>query len=214
MPPEENKAEEQKVDGKVGAILFGIAHGLSGISSSWGKAPGAVKILVSFVLVCVLGVPAFALVWTTVHSAKKEPTTSSSFVTSGGPGSLVVHPGAAASFSQSGGITAGQIMLGQPSRHIDDRLRDEIKSKIPIDRKVSIEVIQGDQEAFQYATEIHDFLERQRYDVMKISTVSCDKPQFGQGLVTGTDPTVLRIGSRQSPTSIDPQSLQSPKCDP
>jgi hypothetical protein len=58
--------------GAAGHILSGIGAGITKINSAWGKASLAVKLLVAFVLLSVLGVPAFVVVWKTVE--KKEPT--------------------------------------------------------------------------------------------------------------------------------------------
>ena len=201
--------------GAIGAVLNGTATGIGRLSVSWREPPSAVKLLVSFVILCVLGVPAFAIVWKIVSPEKTISTASATTnlapQSSNSASSVVLHPGAAASFGQSGGVTAGQVMLGQPARHLDDCVREDMKSRIPIDRKVAVEVVQGDQEAFQFAAEIRDFLASQRYSIeSKVKPVTCNDPVFGQTLITGSDPMVVRIGTREQPTSVDPRSILLP----
>jgi hypothetical protein len=44
----------------------------------------------------------------------------------------------------------------------------------------------------------------------KVKPVTCNDPVFGQTLITGSDPMVVRIGTREQPTSVDPRSILLP----
>jgi hypothetical protein len=84
------------------------------------------------------------------------------------------------SYFQSGGITAHTVNIGAQARHVDDRLRAELRRMIPHGSKVEIEVVMGDSEALKFAHEITAFLDVEGRPVGTFAQSMFTGPMIGQ----------------------------------
>lgn len=99
------------------------------------------------------------------------------------------------SFFQQGGITANQVFIGKQPRQLDDRLKGNLKSMIAQDKSKKIEVnaVMGDPEAFQYANEIKNYLISQGYTAVDgVAQAIFSQPVTGNQ-ITPMDETLCRI---------------------
>ncbi len=67
--------------------------------------------------------------------------------------------------NQNGGITAGQVIIGTPDRKFTEEAKNQLLPHISKDIPLQVTAVYGDQEAFQYATQILDFLQKEGYSV-------------------------------------------------
>ena len=84
------------------------------------------------------------------------------------------------SYNQSGGITAGEIHVGEQARHITPEVASQLYQHLPKDKKVSIAAVMGDQEAFRFANEVKDYLSSKGYTVDGVSQSIYSRPVVGQ----------------------------------
>ncbi len=103
----------------------------------------------------------------------------------------------ATSFNQSGGITAGQVIVGPQPRRLNDGLRGQLRSALPHDKKVTVVAVMGDGEAFQFASEIKQFLEGETYNVSGVDQAVYSGPVVGQRIQPRDDGLEVIIGTRQ-----------------
>lgn len=91
------------------------------------------------------------------------------------------------SFNQRGGITAGELNIGNQQRSLSKQNKETILGNLEKDAEIKVTSVMGDGEAFQYAQEIKRFLEENGYgSVEGIARVI--KAQPTQGQVINTDP--------------------------
>lgn len=103
------------------------------------------------------------------------------------------------SYNQTGGITAGQVFVGNPNRHLDEGLRQQLRAALPRDKRVTVIAVMGDGEAFQFADEVKRFLESENYNVSGVDQGVFSGPVIGQGVQPRGDGFEVVIGTRPSP---------------
>lgn len=81
--------------------------------------------------------------------------------------------------NQQGGITAGQVNIGIPRRHLTDNLRNQLEEFK--DKKINITTAFGDNEAITFGYEIKDYLFQNGFDVAS----------FGQTMFANSQPKGL-----------------------
>lgn len=81
---------------------------------------------------------------------------------------------------QAGGITAGQVFVGQAGRHLDDRWRRQLREALPRDKKINVIAVLGDGEAFQFANEVMQYLKTEGYDAGGVNQAVFSGPVTGQ----------------------------------
>lgn len=84
------------------------------------------------------------------------------------------------SINQQGGITAHTVNVGQPSRHINDDVKNQLNNQLDKSRKVDVVVVLGDGEAFSFATEINKYLVASGYQTTGVSQAMFSGPVIGQ----------------------------------
>jgi len=90
------------------------------------------------------------------------------------------------SYSQSGGITAGEIHVGQQPRRFTPDVASQLRGLLPTGKKAVVTAVMGDQEAFRFASEIKDYLTSQGYEVDGVNQAIFSGPITGQ-IVRPTD---------------------------
>lgn len=96
-------------------------------------------------------------------------------------------------------VKAENLVVGKPARHLDDSLRQQLQTALPRDRKVRVQAVAGDGEAFQFAEEVKNFLQSQRYDVSGVDQAFYSGPVVGQGIIPNGDGFEIRIGTNPTP---------------
>jgi len=100
------------------------------------------------------------------------------------------------SYNQRGGITAGVLNLGAPSRRLNDKLKVRLLEVLRDKKKeVSITSALGDGEALIFATEIMEFLSGQDFQVRGVNRAVWSKPLRGQTI--DPDTYEIRIGTQE-----------------
>ena len=71
------------------------------------------------------------------------------------------------SHNQSGGITAGQVLIGRPPRQLDEPAREHLRRELPAGSNVQVErrFFAGDDESYRLADQIEEFLRASGYQV-------------------------------------------------
>lgn len=104
------------------------------------------------------------------------------------------------SHNQSGGITAGQVFVGQQGRHVTDAVKSQLTQLIAEHEveKVIVTAGLGNAEAIQFAAEIKAYLLSIDMKVDGIKQAVWSGPVVGQeaNLVPGTKNLELTIGSQ------------------
>ena len=87
------------------------------------------------------------------------------------------------SVGQSGGITAGVVNVGAQPRKLNAKVQQRLVEVLP-DKEgdVTITAVMGDGEAFQFATEIKEFLAGQGYSVKGVNQAVYSNPVAGQSV--------------------------------
>jgi hypothetical protein len=62
------------------------------------------------------------------------------------------------SYNQSGGITAGNVTIGQIPRSLDAGLQAQILREMPRDKAISVTAVAGDSEAMNLASQVYEFM--------------------------------------------------------
>lgn len=103
------------------------------------------------------------------------------------------------SFNQSGGITAHTVTVGTPHRTIDARVRQQLDQLTAGKRKIEVNAVMGDSEAFQFATEITNYLKGKGAPVDGVDQVVYSGPVFGQSVKELPDEGLaIIVGARQN----------------
>jgi hypothetical protein len=100
------------------------------------------------------------------------------------------------SYNQSGGITAQQVNIEQPRRHVDDRLKVKMLNELPRDKPVEVVTVMGDTEAHAFAEEMLQFLKTSGFDASGVTQAIFAEPVRGIDCHTYENPMQLIIGSR------------------
>lgn len=104
------------------------------------------------------------------------------------------------SVNQRGGITANNVNIESPERHINDLIKNSLVAQLPNNKAQEIDVtsVLGDQEAYQFAQEIKEYLENKGYKVNGVNQVVFDKPVKGQIISSKEDDSFsIIIGGRE-----------------
>lgn len=98
------------------------------------------------------------------------------------------------SYHQTGGITAGQVHIGQQPRIITSEDKATLLQNVPHDKPVEINAQLGDGESFQAATLIFQFLKSHGYDVDGVGQVAGATPLRGAMIYNGGPTTIITVG--------------------
>lgn len=101
------------------------------------------------------------------------------------------------SHNQSGGITAHTVNVGSQARHLNPDIASQLTQLVAKGKPVNVVAVMGDQEAFQFASEIKACLESQGYSVSGVDQVIYSEPVVGQFVDPKGDGYEIRIGSRR-----------------
>ena len=93
--------------------------------------------------------------------------------------------------NQQGGITAGQVNIGTPQRHLTEGLKQQLENFR--DKKIGITTVMGDAEAIQFGYEIKDYLEQNGYDFTSIAQGVFSGPIKGQSIREEKDGNITLI---------------------
>jgi len=100
------------------------------------------------------------------------------------------------SHKQQGGITAGIVKVGTPPRTISSVIKEQFAQHFKDKNKtVTIKCVLGDDEAFNFATQIREYLINEGYSVGGLLQVVFGKPVLGQEI--DPDTWIIKIGSRK-----------------
>lgn len=84
--------------------------------------------------------------------------------------------------NQQGGITAGQVNIGTPTRHLEGEYKVELDKALPTDKEKGIIISHvNDSEAKLFAYEVKNYLEKNGYRVLDIRTIQAGDPIKGWG---------------------------------
>ena len=110
------------------------------------------------------------------------------------------------SYDQSGGITAGQVNIGQQFRQLNDRSKGQLRDVITAhpDTAIRVDAVMGDGEAFGLAEQVKAFLLAEGHEVDGVDQVVYGSPVIGQSIVFENDLWVIRIGHTQQSQALDP----------
>ncbi len=100
-------------------------------------------------------------------------------------------------FNQRGGITAGQVNVAPQPRRVNDDVRRQLRNALPRNSKVTLVAVMGDGEAFQFASEIKQFLGDEGYNVSGVDQVVYNGPVMGQSIRSRDNSFEVIIGTRQ-----------------
>ncbi|WAC72057.1 hypothetical protein OU995_21170 [Roseateles sp. SL47] len=103
------------------------------------------------------------------------------------------------SFGQQGGITAHTVNINGPvDRHLDEAGKASILQQLSKDVTFDVVAVQGDQEAFQFAYEIHQFLVQSGYKATGVSQAWFSAPVKGLHLkeIPENSLTQIIVGAR------------------
>lgn len=111
------------------------------------------------------------------------------------------YQGPVTSYGQQGGITAGVVNIGPQARNLDlpssDGLKQQMLSQLPRDKEITVTAILGDQEAMNFATQIHAFLKANGFKMKEpdgVSQALFNKPI--QGLQFNPDTNDFIVGGK------------------
>lgn len=101
--------------------------------------------------------------------------------------------------NQSGGITAhtvnvGTVNMGPQPRMLNDQLAQQLLAAIPQGKLVTVVAVMGDQEAFQFATQVKNFLASREYNVSGVDQAVYTQPIIGQHINLKGDGVEIVIG--------------------
>jgi hypothetical protein len=100
------------------------------------------------------------------------------------------------SYNQSGGITAHTVNVGPQARHLDADGQSQLRKNLPSGASVQIDAAMGDQESYQFASEIKAFLISAGYKVKGVNQCVWNKPVIGQFIEPYGDGFRVVIGGR------------------
>jgi hypothetical protein len=103
------------------------------------------------------------------------------------------------SYFQTGGITAGQVIIAPPNRKLDQTNSTQLLNNLPDkNEKIDVTCVWGDSDSFQFATQILDFLKAQGYkSVEGVTQAMYTRPVLGQNIIRDTTGVKIIIGARQ-----------------
>ncbi|HTD98465.1 MAG TPA: carboxypeptidase-like regulatory domain-containing protein [Mucilaginibacter sp.] len=103
------------------------------------------------------------------------------------------------SYFQSGGITAGQVIIAPPNRKLDENNSAQLLNSLPDkNEKINVTSVWGDSEAFGFATVISDFLKSKGYKKIDgVDQSMFTRPVVGQIIQRDSTGVKIIIGARQ-----------------
>lgn len=101
------------------------------------------------------------------------------------------------SVNQSGGITAQTVNIGPQPRHLDTGTASNLESLLSKDKKITITAVLGDGEAFQFASEIVNYLKSRGYTVDGVNQSVYSQPVMGQIVQPTAAGFDIIIGTKQ-----------------
>lgn len=103
------------------------------------------------------------------------------------------------SINQQGGITAGTVNISPQERKLTQGLIAQLETLLKDHKtnKIDIVAVLGDQEAYQFATQIDKYLKSQGYLTDGVSQAVFSEPVLGQNIEFGTDVVKIIIGGRK-----------------
>jgi hypothetical protein len=104
------------------------------------------------------------------------------------------------SFNQSGGITAQTVNVGPGKRTLNESVQEQLDNAMIGKKKVTVVAVMGDGEAFQFATEIFDYLKGKNVPLYGGGVVQAafGRPIIGQiANQLPNDELQIIVGSRQ-----------------
>ncbi len=85
------------------------------------------------------------------------------------------------SYFQQGGITAAQVNIGKQVRHFTEEVKQALVPHLQSKKEViDLVTVWGDQEAFQFSSEIKEFLVSNNYNVNGVNQAIFGTPVKGQ----------------------------------
>ena len=99
------------------------------------------------------------------------------------------------SYNQQGGITAGEVNIGPKSRHVTEEVKKELDRNLALDKNKEILVLYSadDFETQNFAFEIKQYLESQRYKIKGYGRQFSSKPQKGVGIIDKPDGSIVLV---------------------
>ena len=103
------------------------------------------------------------------------------------------------SINQSGGITAGTVNIGNPTRTITDQNKAFLQEHLPKDAPVTVVCTMGDGEAHSFANDILNWLQANGYSNAKgVDQAVWSQPVIGIGLVPKPEDSFeIQVGTNQ-----------------
>jgi len=102
--------------------------------------------------------------------------------------------------NQQGGITAGEVNIGKTPRIFNQQVALALQAHLPSekDKTIVITAVMGDQEAFQFAEQIKEYLSSQGWKVDGVDQAVYSKPVVGQIIKPRSDGKVeIIIGGKE-----------------
>lgn len=101
------------------------------------------------------------------------------------------------SHNQSGGITAHTVNIGALPRILDPVSAQQLTNALPARVAVEVVSVWGDQEAFQFATQVKNYLVGAGYTVSGVHQAMFNQPVLGQVIENQANQNKVIIGARQ-----------------
>ena len=100
--------------------------------------------------------------------------------------------------NQSGGITAYSVNIAPQERKLDSRLMQQLDDLLSGNsgKKISVTAIMGDQEAFQFATQIQNYLVSKGHNPDGVNQAVYTQPVKGQIVEQNENAINFIIGAR------------------
>ncbi len=104
------------------------------------------------------------------------------------------------SHNQQGGITAGEVNIGNTPRTFNQKVTAALQARLPSEKSKTIVItaVLGDQEAFQFAEQIKEYLLSQGWKVDGVNQAAYSRPVVGQIIQPKPDGGIeIIIGGKQ-----------------
>lgn len=90
------------------------------------------------------------------------------------------------------------VNIGNQSRILDEHNKKQLEENLEKDKKIIITSVLGDGEAFNFATQIKDYLLSAGYQAEGVNQAVYSSPVMGQGIQKNNDGYNIVIGSKQN----------------
>lgn len=157
------------------------------------------KINTKHVVVSSLSIPIKLFFKSPTYSIKLSKAQQDKLVPNETKGPFETQPINVTSINQSGGITASQVIITPQIRKLDERISNQLLNILTnSDENIEINTVFGDSEAFQFATQVLDFLKIKGYkNATGVNQSVFSAPVFGQHISRDSLGVHIIIGSRQ-----------------